>query len=121
MTQTQPEVQPADLVGSLADKETPSQRGLSLRQWTVVAGVAIAIIGVIVMGVASNRKEEVQAVNGFGVALGAGANNAAVQSSVTLGYFGLGVLIAGGVLALTGLAVIAARQVTLPQSAEAEA
>ena len=121
MTQTQPEMQPADVVGSLAGKDTPSKSGSFMRQWMVIAGVVIAIIGVIVMGVASNRKEDAQAVDRFNVTLGAGANDSAVQSAVTLGYFGLGVLIAGGALALTGLVVIAARQVIVPQNAEAEA
>ena len=121
MTQTQPEVQPADVVGSLAGKEAPSESGSSMRQSMVIAGVVIAIIGVIVMGVASKRNEDAQAVNRLSVALGAGANDSAVQSAVTLGYFGLAVLIAGGALALTGLVVIAARQATLPQNAEAEA
>ena len=105
MTQTPPEVQPADVVGSLAGKEAPSQSGSSMRQSMVIAGVVIAIIGVIVMGVASNHKEDAQAV----------------QSAITLGFFGLGGLIAGGALAVTGLVVIAARQVTLSQNAEAEA
>jgi hypothetical protein len=121
MTQTQPEAQPTNGVGSLAGKEAPSESDSSMRQWMVIAGVVIAIIGVIVMGVASNRNEDAQAVNRFSVALGAGANDLAVQSAVTLGYFGLAVLIAGVALALTGLVVIAARQATLPQNAEAEA
>jgi len=93
----------------------------AMRQSMVIAGVVIAIIGVIVMGVASNRKEDAQAVSRFSVALGTGASDSAVQSAVTLGFFGLGVLIAGGALAVTGLVVIAARQVTLSQNAEAEA
>jgi hypothetical protein len=121
MTQTQPEVQPADVVGSLAGKEAPSESGSSMRQSMVIAGVVIAIIGVIVMGVASNRKEDAQAVSRLSVALGTGASDSAVQSAVTLGFFGLGVLIAGGALAVTGLVVIAARQVTFSQNAEAEA
>jgi hypothetical protein len=121
MTQTQHEVQPADVLGSLASKQTPSESGSSIRHWMVIAGVAIAIIGVIVMGVASNRNEDAQAVNRFSVALDTGANDPAVQSAVTLGYFGLVVLIAGGALALTGLVVIATRQVTLPENAETEA
>ena len=119
MTQTQPELQPADVVGSLVGKEAPSERGWSIRQSMVTAGVVIATIGVIVMGVASNRKDDAQAVNS--VALGTAAGDSAVQSAVTLGFFGLGVLIAGGALAVTGLVVIAARQVTLSQNAEAEA
>jgi hypothetical protein len=121
MTQTQFEVQPADVVGSLAGKEAPRRRSSFMRQSMVIAGVVIGIIGVIVMGVASNRREDAQAVNRFSVALGTGANDPAVQSAVTLGFFGLGVLIAGGALAVTGLVVIAARQVTLSQNAEAEA
>ena len=126
MTQTQPEVQPADVAGSLAGKEAPSESGSFMRHsmviaGVVIAGVVIAIIGVIVMGVASNRTEDAQAVNRLSVALGKGASDSAVQSAVTLGFFGLGVLIAGGALAVTGLVVIAARQVTLSQNAEAEA
>jgi hypothetical protein len=105
MTRTQPEVQPADVAGSLGGKDAPSESGSSMRQSMVIAGVVIAIIGVIVMGVASNHKEDAQAV----------------QSAVTLGFFGLGVLIAGAALAVTGLVVIAARQLTLYQNAEAEA
>jgi hypothetical protein len=123
MAQTQPELQPANVVGSLAGKEAPSESGWSIRQSIVIAGVVlagvvIAIIGVIVMGVASNRRED---VNRFSVALGNGASDSAVQSAVTLGFFGLGVLIAGGALAVTGLVVIAVRQMTLSQNAEAEA
>jgi hypothetical protein len=121
MTQTQPELPPADVVGSLAGKEAPSESGSSIRRLMVIAGVVIAIIGVIVMGVASNRKEDAQAVNRLSVALGTGASDSAVQSAVTLGFFGLGVLIAGGALAVTCLVVIAARQLTLSQNAEAEA
>ena len=126
MTQTKPEVQPADVVGSLAGKEAPSESGSFMRQsiviaGVVIAGVVIAIIGVIVMGVASNRTEDAQAVNRLSVALGKGASDSAVQSAVTLGFFGLGVLIAGGALAVTGLVVIAARHMTLSQNAEAEA
>ena len=121
MTQTQPELQPSDVVDSLGGKDAASERGWSIRQSMVIAGVVIATIGVIVMGVASNRKEDAQAVNRFSVALGTAASDSAVQSAVTLGFFGLGVLIAGGVLAVTGLVVIAARQVTLSQDAEAEA
>jgi hypothetical protein len=102
MTQTQPEVQPADVAGSLTSKERPSESGSALKQSMVIAGVVIAIIGVIVMGVASNRNEDAQA-------------------AVTLGFFGLGVLIAGGALAVTSLVLIAARQVTLSRNAEAEA
>ena len=121
MTQTQPEVQPADVVGSLASKEAPSKGGSSIRQSMVIAGVVIAIVGVIVMGVASHRKEDAQALSRFSVALGSGASDSAVQAAVTLGFFGLGALIAGGALAVIGLVVIAARQVTLSQNAELEA
>jgi hypothetical protein len=88
MTQTQPEAQPADVVGSLAGTEAPSESSSAMRQWMIIAGELLAIIGVIVMGVASNHKEDAQAMNRLSVALGAGAEDSALQSAVTLGYFG---------------------------------
>jgi hypothetical protein len=45
-------------LAGLAGKEAPSESGSAMEQWMVIAGVVIAIVGVIVMGVASNRKED---------------------------------------------------------------
>ena len=106
MTNT-PEQQPDNLIGSLANKQAASGSGSSMCQWLIVGGVVTAIIGVIAMVVAYNRKEHAEDANELAVALGGYASYSDMQSAITLGHIGLGLLIAGGLLALAGLVVVA--------------
>jgi len=94
----------------LANKQAASESGSSMRQWMIIAGVVTAIIGVITMVMAYNRKEHAEDANEFAVALGGYASGSDMQSAITLGHIGLGLLIAGGLLGLAGLVVVALRK-----------
>jgi hypothetical protein len=79
--------------------------------WLIFAGVVIAAIGGILMGVSSSKKSKVLNVLDFDRALGnPGVHNAELASAISLAHFGLGVLISGGALALAGITVAAARK-----------
>jgi hypothetical protein len=66
-------------------------------------GVPVAIIGGIIMAVASSKAEFARAVGSFG-------RNVDLEAAVTLGHWGLGVLILGVVIVLIGIAALAVRQ-----------
>jgi hypothetical protein len=116
VTQQQPEQQHTDLIGSLAgglaDKQAGSDSRSHMATWMIIVSVIVGIVGAIIMAVAAKRKDFAEGVNGFTIALSNGRFNdsAAINAAVSLGHLGLGVLIAGGALALAGLVVVAARR-----------
>lgn len=77
----------------------------------IAVGVAVGIVGLIVMNVAAGRKEHAEGVYGFSKALaGKYASTSAIDAAVSMGHLGLGILIAGGAIALAGVMVVAIRR-----------
>jgi hypothetical protein len=104
--------EPASVVGILAYKHATSDSGSHMPVWMIIVGVIAGVLGVVIMMVASGHKKEAKVANDYAVALSGGQFNesSAIDTAVTFGHVGLGVLIAGGALALAGLVVIAARR-----------
>jgi drug/metabolite transporter (DMT)-like permease len=79
--------------------------------WLMLAGAALAVVGAIVMSVASGRQDKAQLGSDFSRAYGGLADpHGALASAVTLGHIGLGIMIFGGALILVGLAAQAMRR-----------
>lgn len=77
--------------------------------WLMLSGVVIAVVGAIVMGVASGRKDSAELSSAFGKAMGNPFPDPRLADAVSLGHFGLGVLIFGLALVLVGIAAQAVR------------
>jgi hypothetical protein len=110
MTQQQPEQQPTNVIGSLANKEAAGNPGLNMGHWMTIVGVVTGIVGAIIMGVASSKLKEAKNVEGFTIAMGGLPGSPAIDAAVTWGHSGLGVLIFGALLAVAGLVVVALRR-----------
>jgi hypothetical protein len=102
--------EPASVVGSLANKQATSDSRSHMPTWMIIAGVIISIVGAIIMGVASNKKDQAEDIEDFTVAFGGLPGSPAIDAATTWGYIGLGVLIFGAALLLVGLAVAAVRR-----------
>ena len=68
--------------------------------WPVFSGVAIGVVG-------ASLKKHAASVGELVVVLGGRTNTLDVAIAVALGYLGLALLVAGAVVVLAGLAVIA--------------
>ena len=102
--------QPGPIFGPIAEWPTPPERS-HMAEWLIGVGMVTAVAGLLMMWRASVRKDREQDVSDLTVAMGGyDLNSHAVQAAVTLGHWGLGILIVGGVLALGGLLVVAARR-----------
>lgn len=100
-----------DVVGSLANKPAERTR-TGMGATMAVFGVILGVVGGIVMGVASAKKAKAQDILDFSNALGGRdyATSPELQSAITMGHVGLGLLIFGGALLLCGLVVVALRR-----------
>jgi hypothetical protein len=83
-----------------------------LPTWLIIVGVPIAIVGGIIMAVASSKAKFARDVGDFREALRGGdvGRNVDLEAAVTLGHWGLGVLILGVVIVLIGIAALAVRR-----------
>jgi hypothetical protein len=73
--------------------------------WLVFSGVDIGIVGAIVKDHAESVGELIQA-------LGSWAGTSEVATAIAHGDWGLGLLVAGAIVALAGLVAVAARRPT---------
>jgi hypothetical protein len=83
-----------------------------LPTWLIIVGVPVAMIGGIIMAVASNKAKFARDVGDYEKALGMGGRNVDLDAAVTLGHWGLGVLILGVVIVLIGIAALAVKRST---------
>jgi hypothetical protein len=74
-----------------------------LPTWLIIVGVPVAIIGGIIMAVASSKAGLARDVGSFG-------RNMDLEAATTLGHWGLGVLILGVAVVLIGVAALAVRR-----------
>jgi multisubunit Na+/H+ antiporter MnhG subunit len=82
-----------------------------LPTWLIIVGIPIAIVGGIIMAVASSKAGYARNVGDLTEAMGGpGGYNVDLEAAVTLGHWGLGVLILGVVLVLIGIAALAVRR-----------
>lgn len=72
--------------------------------WVMLAGIGAAVIGLIVMAVASSREDHAESLTDLSHAYGSNFGQTQVDAAVALGHFGLGLLIFGLALTLVGLA-----------------
>lgn len=80
-----------------------------LPSWMVFAGAVLAAAGLVVWAVAHSRRASAVRVAEFSAALG-DPRSEAVQSAVTLGWFGLGLLAVGVLVVLAGVTAMAVRK-----------
>lgn len=80
--------------------------------WTIFAGVVVAAIGGILMGVAAKAKEKAELGLSFGNALSGREYESSPElaAAVSQGHLGLGLLIFGGALFLVGLVLTGLRR-----------
>jgi hypothetical protein len=89
---------------------TPTTQPNYLPTWLIMIGVPTAIVGGIIMAVASNKAKDARDVGDYMGAMGYGGRNVDFEAAVTLGHWGLGVLILGVVIVLIGIAALAVKR-----------
>jgi hypothetical protein len=97
MTQLSPEQQPADLVGSVVNKQAPEDRGSSRRSSMIIGGSLVAIAGVILILIAWDGDT------------GLHVGGSAVPPYIFI-FTGLGLLFVGATTACATLIVAALRR-----------
>jgi hypothetical protein len=73
--------------------------------WVALAGVAIAVAGLITMRSAAGQRAFYQEVTDYGYALGQTSADPRLTAAIAMGHWGLGILIFGAALVLIGITV----------------
>lgn len=90
----------------MTTSQAPAKPGTAMAQWMLLLGIAAAAVGGIVLAVANGHKASARRVLEFS----GGATSSDLESAITWGYVGLGVLILGALVAVAGLTVVALRR-----------